>query len=39
MGYVAQMSSFETMFLACAASLAFGLFIMLGLMRAQKVQR
>lgn len=39
MGYVAQMSSFETMFLACAASLAFGLFIMLGLMHAQKVQR
>jgi hypothetical protein len=32
------MSGFKTMFLACAASLAFGLFIMLGLMRAQKVQ-
>jgi len=26
------------MFLACAASLTFGLLIMLGLMRAQKVQ-
>ncbi|MBC8274017.1 MAG: MFS transporter [Chloroflexi bacterium] len=39
MGYIAQMSSFETMFLACAASLAFGLFIMLGLMRAQKVRQ
>jgi len=38
MGPVAQMSGFKTMFLACAASLAFGLFIMLGLMRAQKVQ-
>jgi MFS family permease len=39
MGYIAQMSSFETMFLACAGSLAFGLFIMLGLMRAQKVRQ
>ncbi len=39
MGFVAGVSDFETMFLACAASLAFGLFIMLGLMRAQKVQR
>jgi len=38
MGPVAQMSGFKTMFLACAASLAFGLLIMLGLMRAQKVQ-
>jgi DHA1 family multidrug resistance protein-like MFS transporter len=39
MGYIAQMSSFEMMFLACGGSLAFGLFIMLGLMRAQKVQQ
>jgi MFS family permease len=39
MGHVAQMSSFETMFLVCAASLAFGLFIMLGLMRTQKVRQ
>jgi len=38
MGYVAGISSFETMFLACAASLVFGLLIMLGLMRVQKVQ-
>jgi DHA1 family multidrug resistance protein-like MFS transporter len=38
MGPVAQMSGFKTMFLACAASLVFGLLIMLGLMRAQKVQ-
>ncbi|UCH50497.1 MAG: MFS transporter [Chloroflexota bacterium] len=38
MGFIAEMSSFETMFLACAASLAFGLLVMLGLMRAQKVQ-
>jgi MFS family permease len=38
MGPVAQMSGFKTMFLACAASLAFGLLIMLGLMRAQKVR-
>jgi MFS family permease len=38
MGFVAQMSSFEAMFLACAASLAVGLVIMLVLMRAQKVQ-
>jgi len=36
MGYVAGISSFETMFLACAASLAVGLLIMLGLMCAQK---
>jgi DHA1 family multidrug resistance protein-like MFS transporter len=39
MGYIAQISSFETMFLACAGSLAFGLLIMLGLMRAQKVRQ
>jgi MFS family permease len=39
MGYVAQMSGFQTMFLACAVSLAFGLFIMLGLMHAQKVRQ
>jgi MFS family permease len=39
MGYVAQVSGFKTMFLACAATLAIGLFIMLGLMRAQKVQQ
>jgi MFS family permease len=39
MGHIAQISSFEMMFLACAASLAFGLFIMLGLMRAQKVRQ
>jgi DHA1 family multidrug resistance protein-like MFS transporter len=38
MGYVAGTSGYETMFLACAASLAFGLLIMLGLMRLQKVQ-
>jgi MFS transporter, DHA1 family, multidrug resistance protein len=38
MGPVAQMSGFKTMFLACAASLALGLFIMLGLMRVQKVR-
>ncbi|MCX6008628.1 MAG: MFS transporter [Chloroflexi bacterium] len=39
MGYIAQVSGFETMFLACALSLAVGLLIMLGLMRAQKVQQ
>lgn len=33
MGYVAEISDFETMFLACAASLAVGLFVILGLMR------
>ena len=38
MGFVADTSGFETMFLACAASLASGLIIMLGLMRAQKLQ-
>ncbi|MCJ7515501.1 MAG: MFS transporter [Dehalococcoidia bacterium] len=38
MGSVAQMSGFKMMFLACAASLAFGLLIMVGLMRVQKVQ-
>jgi hypothetical protein len=32
-------SGFETMFLACALSLAVGLLIMLGLMRVQKVQQ
>ncbi len=35
MGLIAGISSFETMFLACAASLALGLFITLGLMRAR----
>ena len=39
MGYIAQVSGFETMFLACALSLAVGLLIMLGLMRVQKVQQ
>jgi len=38
MGPVAQMSGFKTMFLACAASLALGLLIMVGLMRVQKVR-
>jgi len=38
MGFVAERSDFETMFLACAASLALGLFIMLGLMRARKAE-
>jgi MFS family permease len=38
MGFVANASGYETMFLACAASLALGLFIMLGLMRAQRVR-
>ena len=38
MGSVAQMSGFKMMFLACAASLALGLLIMVGLMRVQKVQ-
>jgi MFS family permease len=37
MGFVANTHGFKTMFLACAASLVFGLLIMLGLMRAQKV--
>lgn len=32
MGFVAEMSNFETMFLACGSSLAFGLLIILGLM-------
>ena len=35
MGFVAEASSFEIMFLACASSLAFGLFIIWGLMRAR----
>ena len=35
MGFVANTYGFKTMFLDCAASLAFGLFIMLGLMRAR----
>jgi MFS family permease len=39
MGPVAQMSGFKVMFLACAATLAIGLLIMLGLMRAQKVRQ
>ena len=38
MGFVANARGYETMFLSCAASLALGLIIMLGLMRAQKVQ-
>jgi MFS family permease len=38
MGFVANARGYETMFLSCAASLAVGLFIMLGLMRAQRVQ-
>jgi DHA1 family multidrug resistance protein-like MFS transporter len=38
MGFIANSHGFKTMFLACAASLALGLIIMLGLMRAQKVQ-
>jgi len=38
MGPVAQMSGFKMMFLACAASLAFGLLVMVVLMRAQRVQ-
>jgi len=36
MGFVAEKSNFETMFLACAASLAVGLFIMLGLIRTRQ---
>ena len=35
MGFVAGVSDYETMFLACALSLAVGLLIMLGLMRAR----
>ena len=35
MGFVAEISNFETMFLACASSLAFGLFVIWGLMRAR----
>ncbi len=35
MGFVAEMSNFETMFLVCGSSLAFGLLITLGLMRAR----
>jgi DHA1 family multidrug resistance protein-like MFS transporter len=38
MGFVANARGYETMFLSCAASLAVGLIIMLGLMRAQKVE-
>jgi MFS family permease len=38
MGFVANARGYETMFLACAASLVLGLIIMLGLMRAQKVR-
>ncbi len=33
MGFVAERNGFEAMFLACGASLALGLFIMLGLMK------
>ncbi|MBL7209977.1 MAG: MFS transporter [Dehalococcoidia bacterium] len=36
MGFVAEASSFEVMFLACASSLALGLFVILGLMRMGK---
>jgi MFS family permease len=39
MGYVAQMSGFKIMFLVCAATLAIGLLVMFGLMRAQKVRQ
>ena len=35
MGFVAEISNFETMFLACASSVAFGLFVIWGLMRAR----
>ena len=35
MGFVAEMSSFETMFLTCGSSLAFGLLVILGLMWAR----
>ena len=38
MGFVANARGYETMFLSCAASLALGLIIMLGLMRAQRVR-
>ena len=38
MGFVAEASDFETMFLACAASLALGFFIVLGLMRIRKAE-
>jgi DHA1 family multidrug resistance protein-like MFS transporter len=38
MGFVASARGYETMFLSCAASVGVGLIIMLGLMRAQKVQ-
>lgn len=36
MGFVAEASSFEMMFLVCASSLALGLFIILGLMQKKK---
>jgi DHA1 family multidrug resistance protein-like MFS transporter len=35
MGFVAEMTNFETMFLACAFSLIFGLLVIVGLMRAR----
>jgi MFS family permease len=38
MGFVANARGYETMFLSCAASLAVGLIIMLGLMQIQKVR-
>jgi DHA1 family multidrug resistance protein-like MFS transporter len=38
MGFVANARGYETMFLSCAISLALGLIIMLGLMRAQRMQ-
>ena len=36
MGFVAESYGFESMFLACAASLAFGLLVILGLIQVQK---
>ncbi len=38
MGLVAGASNFETMFLACAASIAFGLLVIIGLARVRKKQ-
>jgi len=38
MGFVANARGYQTMFLSCAASLALGLIIMLGLMLAHRVQ-
>jgi MFS family permease len=39
MGGVAGASDFETMFFACAASIAFGLLVLIGLMRVRSKQR